>query len=379
MWTDAKKSEVILPIVDGGEIIRNSTWDLEDATQRTKLQQLLDDGAYVEGGMPGADKIDFSLSGCCGNVVNDKAKVTVIYAMIVKPAGSADATANPASCWLPGPARFDFQGITSGAPRPSPPNDKINDLVIEGNILPVNSGLAYKWEMDAAVGTLTNEETANPIHSPPATAGTGYITLKVFHNGEDTGVFEKKKIEIFEDCLERDYNNFGTGGSCGDNLTGAGFTFARYGVTATTNNVFNCHGSVIHAYDGSGSGYSDSTIDVRGWSTILSTNPNSVDWYYIEQDLTFRGRGVIVSFWREDPRTKLPQAQHSHTSYFRTAMWGANNENAFAMSPDGPVATWQWDICGSREYYQDTLDYYAAHNYAKPIEWIRVHYPPPTP
>lgn len=135
--------------------------------------------------------------------------------------------------------------------------------------------------------------------------------------------------------------------------------------------TWNCHGSVWHAYNGSGTGNSGSTV---GWSPTEYTDPNATDWTDIESALD---RGDVVSFWHwMDAPYLYWRLEHSHTCRGSSSqMYGANNEPSVDFG-SSPPATWKWDECGSEEYYD-------AVNAASQAEWgidylglVKVHNKP---
>ena len=247
---------------------------------------------------------------------------------ITKPVGSADGAANPVSSWLTTPCyHFDFQGVTSGSPGPY-----VLDLA--GTVTPAPPERGYLWALEAAAGTLTNMTTATPTHVEPAAVGEGQLTLEATKDGSGTGIKKQKKLKIYQDHLARDFDNFGVGISC----AGA-WTFTKFGATITMNGAWNCHGSVSHAFDGSGNG--NSTFNVTppaGWTTVKVDGTDELAYPFSAGVLTAinaMSRGDVVSY-NDDTKG----AGHSATSTSGSSTWGGNNDMMFP----GPIygESWRW-------------------------------------
>ncbi len=100
-------------------------------------------------------------------------------------------------------------------------------------------------------------------------------------------------------------------------------------------NTWNCHGSTVHAYDGSGNGSAGGlSAAIQGWEEDVFTPP--INWENVAAKLD---RGDIVAFYAG------AQIQHSHTSLGGTTMYGANNE---AVSG---AETWKWAESTSQDYW----------------------------
>lgn len=246
-------------------------------------------------------------------------------AVIKKPQGSLSAGSNPTTSWLSTPCyHFDFQGVVSG----SPGSYVLN---IEGSVSPTSC--RYRWNLDAAAGTLTGNITATPTHVAPIAAGEGIL---IFEGTDGTTAIctAKKEVKIYQDHLARDRDNFGVGISCSGT-----WQFQKYGVSVTMNDTWNCFGSVDHSYNGSGNGYVDSVNIPQGWNTQTYEAPiTSSHWNAIRALLT---RGDVVSFWSDDGMGGH-SAQHAHTCIGGTTMYGANNEPV--IQPTGYPATWRWFV-----------------------------------
>jgi len=184
------------------------------------------------------------------------------------------------------------------------------------------------------------------------------LTLKAMIDTTDTGFKDERKVKIYKDHLARDYVNFGTGGSCWE-----GWKVTTFNVDPQpTMSTWNCHGSVWHAYNGSGNGFSYSTVE---WSVSEYPNPSSSDWTTIENELD---RGDVVSFWSGG--NPIYVLQHSHTCRGNSSnMYGANNE------PAAP-ATWKWYECSSKQYYDAVNDFYQSGWGIHYLTKVKVHNKP---
>ncbi len=332
----------------GVEVTLPKSWDLSQETLPAQL--------YVEGYRAGDIELVLFYNERASQ--HDIVVFHVVGVEIIRPKGSLSAAKNPSASWLSTPPcyHFDFQGLVSGA-------TETYNLTIQGNVAPIPP-YGYKWMLDSSAGTLTNDTSSSPTHAAPASEGQGTLTLKAMIDSEYTGLKDEKNVKIYEDHLGRDYANFETGGSC------------LSGWKVTTFNVdpqpsmgpWNCHGSVWHAYNGSGSGNSSSTV---GWSPTPYPYPDATDWTDIESALD---RGDVVSFWGGPPGYTL--LQHSHTCRVSSSqMYGANNEPSVDFD-NSPPATWKWDECSSKEYFD-------AVNAASQAKWgydyirlVKVHNKP---
>jgi hypothetical protein len=118
-------------------------------------------------------------------------------------------------------------------------------------------------------------------------------------------------------------------------------------VTITESSGWNCFGSVDHAYNGSGPGYTGSVNVPLGWSKTIYDAPSAKDWSTITKSLH---RGDVVSFWSGSAMGGY-SAQHAHTSLGGATMYGGNNEPA--IQPTGHPATWRWFETTSETYYNN--------------------------
>lgn len=278
-------------------------------------------------------------------------------AVITQPLGSLDSGANPVASWLTHPCHhFDFQGVVSGSPGPYV-------LAFHGTIDPA-AHYTHKWTLEAGAGTLANDTSAAPTHAAPAAAGEGILRLVGVHAATEASCHDTKKIKIYQDHLARDRDNFGVGINC----AGA-WTFTKYGATITEPTIWNCFGSVDHAYNGSGSGYTPSVNVPSGWNTTIYDAPISAQvWATIAGSLH---RGDVVSFWSGSAMVGY-SAQHAHTSLGGATMYGANNEPAIRQPPAHP-ATWRWFETTSETYYNNVN---SSPNFIGFLTRVKVHRKP---
>jgi hypothetical protein len=112
--------------------------------------------------------------------------------------------------------------------------------------------------------------------------------------------------------------------------------------------AWNCHGSVDHAYDGSGNGAStEPTIDEDKWNITQYGQPfDNAKWQTIEASLS---RGAIVELWNSGRQ----RPEHSHTCLATpdaNTMYAANNEPNIDYQRT-PSSTWKWAECSSRQMF----------------------------
>ncbi|MDH4240379.1 MAG: hypothetical protein OEW48_12525 [Phycisphaerae bacterium] len=287
---------------------------------------------YLEGKSASSDILKTSVaaeiyfdSGVKGH---DEIRYTVIKVDIESPKGSLDAVKNPEASWLSSSSRFDFQGVISMAPRYRP-----YVLGINGDIKPTPS-LSYLWTLDAAAGTLTDDTTATPDHTAPATEGQGMLTLKAMIDTMDTGLKDERKVKIYKDHLERDKTNFETGGSCD-----VGWKVTTFNVDPQPTMIkWNCHGSTNHACDGSGNGSSSGlSSEITSWDKdTFDVLP--INWSNVQAVLD---RGDVVAYYAGS------SLQHSATCISSTTTWGANNE------PVTGTETWKWYLATPQDWWNN--------------------------
>jgi hypothetical protein len=261
----------------------------------------------------------------------DTATLVVSKEEILSPIGSYGATVNPVSSWQSSaPYHFDFQGVRSNTPG-------VYSLMITGQVCP-DSILGYSWTLSAAAGTLTGTNTATPTHYPPATAGSGALTLQATLNGTNIGCAATKSVIIYRDHLGRDKNNFGTGISCAGN-----WQFTAWGATITMSNTWNCHGGTKHAFDGSGNGSAQETPHfTSGWATVQVDGTDVLTYPFSSNVLAAINamtRGDVVTY-HCSAKDAAYGPGHSATSLGGAATWGANN----AAMVSGPWReAWKFD------------------------------------
>ncbi len=333
---------VRLEALQGGGLIKTYHYSDKSGTPMGPLpfcfvsREALADSIWVEGFVGSSSLRDVELKMTYEydgrDVADDRVRLTVIDVDITSPVGSLDGGRNPGSSWRNSPCyHFDFQGVVSGSPGTYP-------LTVSGTIAP-SAPFTYQWSLDSTCGTLSSTTVASPTHTEPSAAGEGILQLQAMYNGSPTGILERRRVEVYEDHLARDYVTFGTGGSCSS--VWAVTTF--HVDPQPTMGTWNCHGSVKHAYDGSGNGYSGTTV---GWTQTSYSNPSAADWATIGTSL---GRGDVVSFWSGAPGSYT--LQHSHTCRGSSSnMFGANNEPSVNFD-NSPPATWKWYECTSKQYY----------------------------
>jgi hypothetical protein len=280
------------------------------------------------------------------------------FAKILCPWGSKDANPSPPESWISSPCyHFDFQAVTSGSPG-------AYVLSILGKVEP-SATYGYEWTWDAQVGALENETTSTPTHSAPATPGEGTLTLEATTGGGGTGITDDREVEIYEDHLERDYDNFKSVGSCKEGEWSTPYA------EVNMPNDWNCHGSVDHGYNGSGSGYKNHIPTVIGSWNDTTTYNDPIDWDDLESELE---HGAVVTFWRYESEYSVWNCVHSHS--FRSdnsKMFGANNEAVFDFTKEDP-ASWKWAETTSKEYYNKINTAWTdAGNEGKFITRVKLH------
>ena len=274
---------------------------------------------------------------------------------ITSPKGSMDANPNPQNCWLPSPAaRFDFQGVTSGSPG-------AYNLTISGTATPVPP-FGILWTLEPAAGTLANETSATPTHSSPAAAGDGTLTLGATFRGStsfpwtpsDIRLVDSRKVKIYQDHLERDIANFGTGGYCAPVSPATYWEVTAFNVNPPVQltETWNCHASTRHAYNAT---YSQSFTDQPwlSWTPkIVVTVTHSQDGNGTHPSLGNLSRGDVVAYFSPIGRPYNPPniadrslwtMQHSQTCTGNgTETYGANNVPKTYPGAPGQGQSWTW-------------------------------------
>lgn len=255
-------------------------------------------------------------------------------AEITRPRGSLTAASNPVASWLTTPCyHFDFQGVISVAAGHYV-------LQISGVVDP--AAYTPQWTLDAAAGTLTNPTSTTPTHVAPAAPGEGTLTLTGVLRGTPASCTDSKRVKIYQDHLARDFENFGTGISCGNPLATSSWTFTRFGATITMPSSWNCHGGTSHIYNGGGSGSAGpagvahllapgrlkTTVTVTHTATGGGSHPS----------LGSLARGDIVAYY-----TGNGQLAHTQTCTGNgNETYGANNVPVRFPGRPGVDEAWQW-------------------------------------
>ena len=185
----------------------------------------------------------------------------------------------------------------------------------------VDAQCAFQWTLSDA-GTLTSEKTLNPTHNLPDTITgdsiKGTLTLKQLQGVKDEGQTQKG-IRVYRDHLARDMENFGTVQSCSNGRWATPYGDIQMNITERT---WNCHGSVQHAIDGTGSGNAGFPFGkVNGWTLTNLYYPFNAGASNIINGLQ---RGNVVLYYGNSSSFNPPYI-HSATSVGGSMTWGANN------------------------------------------------------
>jgi hypothetical protein len=272
---------------------------------------------------------------------NGTVTVISLNPLILKPWGSAGLDRNPTNCWLADANRFDFQGVASNSPGRYA-------LTIEGQVA---TGAGYLWSLSSSfgdVGMLTNTNNANPTHFPPASVAqdsgiTGILQLFAVVDGIPTTASQFKNIVIYPDHLARDRVNFGPqlGKTCKNSEWSTPYCKIRI---ANPNFAWNCFGSVNHAYDGTGDGYTNGPPPcVTNWVKVSLRYPFDTA---ATNAINGMKRGDVVVYHSTNFLGQVI-IQHAATSIGGSMTWGANNGS---FLPTGAVvggrpiyiASWIW-------------------------------------
>lgn len=268
----------------------------------------------------------------------------------ITPKGSADTInhTNLVDCWDHDKDWFDFQGVTSKSPGEPDRNRIFIEAKVPGGL---PEGLKFKWTLEASAGTLENADTEKPKHIPPAVPGEGVLKLEITDaNGKLLAEAGERKLVIYKDHLERGRFNFDVEAFCGSE----GWTFTRFGVTITMDEVWNCHGSMPHLYDGSNKPRYISALDANAqpalpsplsnWPVVGSITINENEKRGYRDDGTLVGETDVdsgagsfkvkftaagITLTRGDvliyTRTGLSFIEHSHMILAADNAYGANN------------------------------------------------------
>lgn len=249
------------------------------------------------------------------------------------------------------------------------------------------NGFKLKWNIPASIGTLTPIGTngtsvvLSSTHTPPATApkiNPTPLYCQLFDpKGIYTGLKQVRNYYIYNSHLERDVVNFPskivcanigvrvipdpagcTAGHKVEPESQGSFTYAQpiSGEAISIATPWNCHGSVWHAYNNSGTMFNNNTV---AWPDKQLFNPQSPTLW---NDIAKFGlkRGDVIAYYSSGG------LEHSHTCITpnadpsRAIMWGANNRPGFqTVSANCPmcltpfsmeIALWQFDQCTPKQY-----------------------------
>ena len=260
-------------------------------------------------------------------------------AVINKPLGSLDASTNPQASWKTTPCyHFDFQGVVSGSKGPYVLN-------FNGQITP-SGKFSYKWTLDPAAGTLTNDTSPSPTHTAPASIGEGDIKLEGINDKGKACCNDKKKVKIYKDHLERDYENFGTGTSC----KGPTWKFTRFGAEITMMDQWNCHGGTLHVYDGRGNGSAGpsaiSSLLAKAKLKKTVTVTHTIDGKGTHPPLGSLDRGDIIAYYIESGALAHTQTCTGNG----TDTYGANNIPVKFPGIPFIDEAWKWAISAAGDW-----------------------------
>ena len=295
--------------------------------------------------MPGTIGTDYVITAFSWDCTNacDSTAVNILKVDVKTPSGDPDSTNNPSSAWLMTPCyHWDFQGVSSNSAG-------VYGLTVEGEIRP--AGFAYGWTSAtaSAVGTLTGTG-ATPTHNPPITGnadGTrGTFQLEVLDGTTPTGCKDDTAVVMYLDHLGRDKKNFGTSQSCTDTTWTTPFG-------SISMSGWNCHGSTLHHYSGSGSG----SVGPSGLAFITNTWTLQTNVVVTHQfggggshpSLGSLNRGDVVVFFQGNG-----PMMHSQTcTGDGTETYGANNEPL--SYPGYPVVneSWTWATSPAGDWAND--------------------------
>lgn len=284
---------------------------------------------------------------------SDKQGTWEVMQVEVTPKGSAETGfANPKDCWDHEKDWFDFQGVTSKSPGEAERNRVNIEVKFGGGGLP--QGLKPKWTLEAAAGTLENADTVTPKHLPPAQPGQGKLTIEILdEDNHPIGVKFDRVLKIYKDHLERNRENFGVGTFCG----AIDWPFNRFGVEVKMKEDWNCHGSMVHSYDGTGDRFISASAglppEMANWPLVGSVTIAESEKYGFD-DQGNPGTDVQPGHFRAKFQTAGITLKHGdvliyrrplnntidHSQMVRTGSttYGANN-----LDPrSGDNGAWDW-------------------------------------
>lgn len=236
-------------------------------------------------------------------------RTTVLRVSVVNPVGSADGHPDSRSRFVMdagAPYRYDWQAVSDSLAGNG-------SLCRPDGVINCPATYDYAWSITPSCGTLELTGSSRPIHfPPPGVSGThqdGDLKLEVALNGQPTGIFDTKKVRVYDDHLRRDMENFTP-----ENLVPFHSVQGTM-VGAPRSLGFICHNSTSHALSG----------NVADASWLMWNCSTSYTFYASGyQTPPFEGleRGDIVAYFKEDY-----DLFHSQTCTGNgSETWGANNE-----------------------------------------------------
>jgi len=292
----------------------------------------------------------------------------------VRPLGSLNAAKNEKNSFNKGKGRYDFQGVVK---LDVPNSDRLKPypLEVEATIINNRGRYRHEWELAPAAGTLTPNPNnpQKPTHVPPAIEGQGILTLTLM-DGNSPSCSESKEVKIYKDHLQRDYENFYQFNTDQTKTCRADWKITAFNMNPADPqkmDVWNCLGSVRHAFNGDTNGYfwpvDDSSLglDPNDFTQEPHNNPTETEAEAIGNTLL---RGDVMSYYYEDDYGN-PKIIHAHTSLGGDQMFGANNEAKYGGKPlpGGGIegGTWKWAVCKPEEYFR----VWSSSNIKKLIVW----------
>lgn len=296
------------------------------------------------------------------------------------------------------------QAVAQSAPNWTDHTIKFSKICID----PTGTGYNTKWVFPSVgtptapnhIGTLNNYWLNDPAYSPPTTTGGTRIGLvrnflysPPIPPGTNTLYYKTRKVFVYRDHLDRDIANFGSTGPsatvglknypvigavpprCYNHSLNIGdWTYTNpISLKAETMNRWNCFGSVRHANNGNGDGY---TVEnpCAGMTPPRIYNP-PYNWTTIYAGMA---RGDVILYYSSGPEG--PELQHANTMLSTPkTMWGANNRPGLTTYTEtcpncGDTisithAKWEWATCTPQQYVD------ALNGTEIPITIIKVYRP----
>lgn len=213
-----------------------------------------------------------------------------------------------------------------------------------------------------SLGELIDEITSSPTFFPSSSTiavpqTMTEVTLKLHSQGISPN---ERRLEVYRDHLERDrqFNGF----TCGaPKIQEFWWDFHRYGKEWLCKTMFNCFGSVWHAYDGSHAHSLDVPPFTVEWE---KDNPTSSDWNELSN---LAERGDFISYWGYVNGTI--RMQHAATFIDSSTTYGANNlpyysrvhlDDGYGHEVTFNGTGWTWCEQAPEDYYQFLNSTYEA-------------------